>query len=254
LPEPEEYFWKTSVPDEEIFNIPYEHFEKLAEGVRSRISHDPVAAEDDLRMLACIEKEERERQERWDRLIASGNTPTALAHRAKEEAKEAAKQAYMKFHGYEERPEGFLQARYPKAWSAWHRSMNQIMAVVIGLLFLVPLYSLVSGDYHRALVLAVPTTLVMAYYAPLYTVVGLIPYWVVWSAIMAITDIYNDGLLVVALFTWYLYPLIKGLCRLYEWEQERKFGLPLHPVSKHPYAVAAACIGTAAGVHYLRKK
>jgi len=36
-------------------------------------------------------------------------------------------------------------------------------------------------------------------------------------------------------------------------EQERKLGLPLHPMSKRRYATAAACIGTAAAVHYFSK-
>jgi hypothetical protein len=182
----------------------------------------------------------------------------ALEQRKRHEAKEAARQAYIDSTGYEEPPyKGFLQCFSPKAWSAWHWATNRLMTVVIIVCLAEAVNSLITGKSDRvAAIFMLLTPCIMARYAPLYTVVGMVPYWFLYAAVDGfIYGNNNSWRRVMAWFlVWSLYPLLKGLWHIKGWEQERKFGLPLHPVSEHPYAVAAACIGTAAAVRHFSKK
>jgi hypothetical protein len=171
-------------------------------------------------------------------------------------AKDEAGREYLRSHGYGERPEGPLQILSPTAWSLWHCTTNWLMAAVILVCLASPIWGLITGNFDPMWLLVLPTLIVMARYAPLFTVVGLVPYWFLYAAVDGIIWGNNNSeyRIAVWLFIWYLYPLLSGLRHIKGWEEERKLGLPLHPVSDHPYATAAACIGTAVAVHHIGKK
>jgi hypothetical protein len=253
MPEVEE---PMNFTNEEILAMSNWRFEDFARKVRERIRRDPVADEDDLRALDCIKKRERKQEEELDAWLAHFRTPEFLASCEKSEERSRARQAYMDKHGIQEGPNNLLQDLSPKVWSAWHGFGNFLMVWAIIICWGALIYGIATQEFGIATLFMVVTLLVMIRYAPIFTVVSMMPYWFLYAAVDGI--IYGTETSYRRILAWFLvwslYPLLKGLWHIYRWEEERNLGLPLHPVSNHPYATAAACIGTAVAVRHFSKK
>ena len=133
---------------------------------------------------------------------------------------------------------------------------NRLMAAVIMLLLALPLLFLATGDRRiegTVMLLAIPETLLMLVYAPWYTLLGLVPYWYAWAAIHGRWhgSYTSERSIVMGIWVWSLYPLLRGLCHNARWERERKTGKPNHRVTKHPWLLTATALGIATGATYL---
>lgn len=136
---------------------------------------------------------------------------------------------------------------------------NRLMAAVIMLLLALPLLFLATGDRRiegTVMLLAIPETLLMLVYAPWYTLLGLVPYWYAWAAIdgLAYGSYTSERSIVMGIWVWSLYPLLRGLCHNARWERERKAGKPNHPTTRHPVALGVASIGAAMAGHYFFRR
>jgi hypothetical protein len=52
---------------------------------------------------------------------------------------------------------------------------------------------------------------------------------------------------------WTIYPFVRGIKHILQWEEERKDGVRNHRVSNHPMALALASLAMMVGVHYAAK-
>ena len=137
---------------------------------------------------------------------------------------------------------------------------NRLMAVVIPFLLVVPFLYLITGDNGvgtAAFWLEIPTLLLMVYYAPWYTVVGLLPFWLLYAAVSGIMHgprAESPQRMAGWYWAWTVYPLLRGLFHIRRWEQERKAGKPNHPTTRHPVALGVASIGAAMAGHYFFRR
>lgn len=114
----------------------------------------------------------------------------------------------------------------------------------------------VWGMRRLFLLLIVPTMLVMALYAPWYAILSMIPFWIFYAALSAIT--YGTGHPPTSwtafwFWLWTIYPFVRGILHILQWEKERKARLPNHPVTNHPMALALTSLAMMVGVHYVAK-
>jgi hypothetical protein len=132
---------------------------------------------------------------------------------------------------------------------------NWLMAVTVIALLIVPLLTATGiCDLRPTACLLLPTACLMSIYAPWYTILGTLPFWVFYAAVTSITFGLSDRPSVqweaAWIFLWYLYPLVRGFFHIMQWDRERKAKVPYHRVTKHPWAAAAASAAVAIGAHH----
>jgi len=154
---------------------------------------------------------------------------------------------------------GHFRSTFPRTRSAIQGVGNWMMMATVAFLLLLPPWFLVTGSPLVEMTvwcLAIPTICLMACYAPWYTVVSMIPFWLFYAAVSAIAhgmQNESDQWVIAWFWAWSLYPLLRGMHHIMQWEREREKNLPNHPVTKHPWLLAGTAALIAGGAHYAGK-
>jgi tetratricopeptide (TPR) repeat protein len=147
-----------------------------------------------------------------------------------------------------------FRTTYPKSAAGFRRMGNGAMlAVLVSLAAISPFYLLTGSDLFRTLSLALllPTILVMATYAPWYTLLTMIPAAILYGATAPPGD--HGDRIFVWFWAWSLYALGRGIYHVVKWEKESQRGVPHHKVMKHPWLFAGTAVGIIAGARYAGK-
>ena len=154
---------------------------------------------------------------------------------------------------------GIFRELYPRTRSVVQGVGNWLMMALLAFLLLFPPCVMAHPVWEMRqlfLILMIPTMFVAAIYAPWYIILSMILFWILWAAASAIR--YGSGhppttWTALWFWMWTLYPFVRGILHILQWERERKAGLPNHRVTKHPVALGLTSLGIAVGSHYIAK-
>ena len=143
---------------------------------------------------------------------------------------------------------GSLQTDYPRVYSVFQATGNWLMMSLLVFLLLFPPCMMVHpvwGMRRLFLLLIVPTMLVMALYAPWYTILSMIPFWIFYAALSAIT--YGTGHPPTSwtafwFWLWTIYPFVRGILHILQWEEGTEGKAAEPPGDQPPHG---ACIDLA---------
>jgi hypothetical protein len=143
--------------------------------------------------------------------------------------------------------------------SAVQGTANWAAFLVLASLLAVPAWFLATGGEEAgrlSLLLMVPTVLLMACYAPWYTLLTVFPFWILYGVASGIehgTAYVGHAWMVGWFLAWSLYPVLRGMGHVLQWDSERRKGVPNHRITEHPWALAGLSALVAMGGHYAFK-
>jgi hypothetical protein len=154
---------------------------------------------------------------------------------------------------------GEVRRMYPRLYSVFQGGGNWLMMGLLAFLLLLPpcvMAHPIGSMAQLSLLLIIPVMFVMVKYAPWYTMLSVIPFWIFYAAVSTIeygTSHPSAAWRAFWIWLWTLYPLLRGIQLNLQWEEDRSDGVNNRPLVKHPHLLALTSAGLLVGTHYALK-